>query len=92
MVMDLSLFQEDSTGDIKSVIQSSDGEKFQKIFGILCVKRKEKEEKLEQEGAAAQDTERLELRDLVEEMRTFGVGEIEYQKWLVGEMKKTNTT
>ncbi len=86
--MDLNLFNEDSSSDIKSIIQGSDAEKFQKIANTLCVKRKGMEEKLEQAGTNVTDAERLELRDLITEMRTFGVGEIEYAKWLVVEAKE----
>lgn len=88
--MDLNIFGDDGEGDITSVIQNTDIEKFQKITNTLCAKRKSFEENLEQAGTQAKDEDRLELRDLIEEMRTFGIGEIEYAKWLVREVKAKN--
>lgn len=88
--MDINLFNENEGKAVTSAIQTTDAEKFQKIVNILCSKRKKIEDSIEKEGNNATDDERLELRNLVEEMKTFGISEIDYQKWLVMEVKKGN--
>lgn len=86
--MDINIFnQQDSTADI--IPKSSDGDKFQKIFSILCDKRKRLEESLAMPNQTNIELEQ-EFKELKEEMKTFGISELDYQKFLVLKAKEEN--
>ena len=87
--MDLNLFDEKSPSNVKPVIQNVDADKFQKIALILSDKRKLLEEKITTAGLAALGEDKTELRDLIEEMRTFGIGEADYQKYIIEKKHET---
>ncbi len=78
--MDINFFQQKDDSELIS--KNSDGDKFQKIFSILCDKRKKLEETLqsiEQDDLTEIEQNLLELKD---EMKTFGISELDYQKYL----------
>ncbi len=79
--MDINIFpQQQNTADIIS--KETDGDKFQKIFTILCDKRKKLEESITTPDQTHLEADKLTLRELIEEMKTFGISEIDYQKYL----------
>lgn len=78
---DSSFHQHDSSSIIS---ETTDNETYQKIVSILCAKRKTLEETINQTNTG-------ELKELIEEMKTFGISEIDYQKYLVIEARKTST-
>ena len=67
--------------------QEIDANKFQKIAGILCEKRRLLEEKVTLPASSSQQEDTQSLQELIEEMRTFGISEIDYQKHLVLQAK-----
>lgn len=79
--MDINIFpQQQNTADIIS--KETDGDKFQKIFSILCDKRKKLEESLTTPDQTHTTEDEQTLKELIEEMKTFGISEIDYQKYL----------
>lgn len=79
--MDINIFpQQENTADI--IPKSNDGDKFKKIFSILCDKRKKLEELFTTPNQINNELEQ-ELKELKEEMKTFGISELDYQKYLV---------
>ena len=88
--MDINIFDEKPKSDVKEVFQNTDGDRFQKIVEALCNKRKSLEDNIEKEKPNTSNEETLQLQDLVLEMKTFGISEIDYQKWLVLKIKAGN--
>ena len=82
--MDIFL-QEEHTDKI--IPKDTDTDKFQKIVSILCEKRRLIEESL----ARAEQTTLVELhqklQELIDEMKSFGISEIDYQKYLAQQEK-----
>lgn len=78
--MDINIFPQQHTTDIIS--KETDADKFQKIFSILCDKRKKLEESLTAPDQTHKDENEQVLKELIEEMKTFGISEIDYQKYL----------
>ncbi len=75
MITDIFPQQNNST----VISKESDTDTFKKITSILCEKRR-----LLEETTPKSITEEKagELRQLIEEMQTFGITEIDYQKYL----------
>lgn len=81
--MDINLFsQNNTTNPIISV--DTDAEKFQKIVTLLCEKRKKLEETPSEENNST-------LQELIVEMKTFGISEIDYQKYLALQNKSKSS-
>ncbi len=79
--MDINIFPKQD--DVHEIISKDSGvDKFQKIFSILCDKRKKLEETIELPNQANNELEQ-ELKELKDEMKTFGISELDYQKYLV---------
>ncbi len=79
--MDISIFpKQDNAPEIIS--KDSGVDKFQKIMGILCDKRKKLEESITIPNRTNNELEQN-LEELKEEMKTFGISELDYQKYLV---------
>lgn len=70
----------------------TDAEKFQKIAHILCEKRRLLEEAIENKTSLQFEVDTQTLKELAEEMRTFGISEIDYQKHLVLQAKMSQNT
>lgn len=79
--MDINIFPKQD--DVHEIISKDSGvDKFQKILGILCDKRSKLEESLAVPNQTNNELEQ-ELKELKEEMKTFGISELDYQKYLV---------
>jgi hypothetical protein len=65
--------------DVNSIVNNKDSDTFQKITTILCEKRRILEDTI---SKSTQEEKAGELLQLVEEMQTFGITEIDYQKYL----------
>lgn len=79
--MDLNIFNKSNTS--KNVAGTfSDTSKVQEITEKLCAKRKLLEEKIKSSQDVEKDTYALELLDLENSMRTFGISEIDYHIYL----------
>lgn len=78
--MDINLFLQNNTGPVIST--DSDADKFQKIVTMLCDKRKHLEEVLLTDEKKDDTETATALLEPVEEMRVFGISEIDYQKYL----------
>lgn len=79
--MDMNLFSQNTPSPIISTNTNDD--KFQKIVTVLCEKRKKLEE-------STLDEDKVALLELVEEMKTFGISEIDYQKYLTIQAQHTD--
>ncbi|MCF7843989.1 hypothetical protein K9M47_03785 [Candidatus Gracilibacteria bacterium] len=78
--MDLNIFQQKNNSEIIS--KSTDTDKLLKITSILCDKRKVLEKTLTEADNTNKSEDEQTLRELIEEMKTFGISEIDYQKYL----------
>ena len=82
--MDIDIFKKQE--DIAPIIyKDTDADKFQKIVTILCEKRKTLEDTLQ--SSLQPETEQT-LKELITEMLTFGITELDYQKFLVIKAKE----
>ena len=70
---------------VTPILKETDAEKFQKIVSILCIKRQTLEVLILKTDSPTIKEDKERLEELKAEMRSFGISEIDYQKFLISQ-------